>query len=207
MKKLAIIGASGHGKVVADIAETCGWEAINFFDDANGTKGTKNGAWPITGNVSDFILSSDTYTAVIVAIGNNEIRSKICDDLLARNIPLATLIHPTATISRYAQIGPGSVVVAGSVINTYASIGRGAIINTNSSIDHDCSLGNYVHISPGANLAGNVCIGDKSWIGIGACVKQQIIIGNKVIVGAGSVVVKNVPDNMTVTGIPARPFQ
>lgn len=208
MKKLAILGASGHGKVVADIAETCGWEEINFFDDANTTKGATNGCWPIAGRLSDFILSSyDSYNAVIVAIGNNEIREKICEDLMARHIPLATLIHPAAIVSRYAQINPGSVVVAGAVVNAYSIVGRGAIINTNSSIDHDCCLGNYVHISPGAHLAGGVSIGDKSWIGIGACVKQQITIGNQVIVGAGSVVVKNISNNMTVAGVPARPFQ
>lgn len=206
MKKLAIIGASGHGKVSADIAELCGWGEIKFFDDASDKKGSTNGLWPIVGDLSDFILSANLYTGVFVAVGDNETRSKICDDLISRNISLITLIHPAAAVSRYAKIGVGSVVVAGAVINAFVTTGRGAIINTNASVDHDCDLGNYVHISPGANLAGGVNVGDKSWIGIGACVKQKIVIGSQVIVGAGGVVVQNIPDNMTVAGVPARPF-
>lgn len=207
MKKLAILGASGHGKIVADLAEICGWETAEFFDDASDEKGSINGCWPIVGSMSDFMLSSNLYAGAVVAIGNNNIRSKLCETLLARNIPLITLIHPTAVVSRYAQIGKGSIIVAGAVINAYAIVGRGAIINTNASVDHDCHLGNYVHISPGANLAGGVVIGDNSWVGIGASVKQQVTIGAQVTVGAGAVVVNNILDNLTVAGVPARPFE
>lgn len=207
MKKLAILGASGHGKIVADLAEICGWETAEFFDDASDAKGSINGCWPIVGNMSDFMLSSNLYAGAVVAIGNNNIRSKLSETLLVRNIPLVTLIHPTAVVSRYAQIGKGSIIVAGAVINAYAIVGRGAIINTNASVDHDCHLGNYVHISPGVNLAGGVVIGDNSWIGIGASVKQQVTIGSQVTVGAGAVVVNNILDNLTVAGVPARPFE
>lgn len=207
MKKLAILGASGHGKVVADIAEICGWETVEFFDDASDTNNSINGCWPIVGNLANFILSANSYSGAVVAIGNNNVRSKISETLLARNISLVTLIHPRAVVSRYAQIGKGSIVVAGAVINAYAIIGRGAIINTNASVDHDCQLGNYVHISPGSNLAGGVVIGDNSWIGIGASVKQQVTIGAQVTVGAGAVVVNNILDNLTVAGVPARPFE
>lgn len=206
MRRLAIIGASGHGKVVADIAESCGWEAIDFFDDAYSSQVTTNGNWPIVGNVANLISAPSFYTGVIVAIGNNQVREKVCGIILASAMDLVTLIHPAAVVSRYAQIGAGSVVVAGAVINAYAVIGCGAIINTGASIDHDCCLGDYVHVSPGAHLAGGVKVGSRSWVGIGSCIKQQVSVGTGVTVGAGAVVIDNILDNLTVAGVPARPL-
>lgn len=207
MHRLAILGASGHGKVVADIAEICGWKTIEFFDDDLISKGNTIGCWPVVGIINDFLMSPLSYDGVIVGIGNNQIRNKISEEILFRKIKLTTLIHPSASVSRHAQVGPGCVIVAGAVINAYAEIGRGVIVNTNASVDHDCRIGNYVHISPGANVAGGVSIGDNSWIGIGACVKQQISIGSSVVVGAGAAVVKNIPDDSMVMGIPARPYK
>ena len=204
MRRLAVIGASGHGKVVADIAETCGWTTIDFFDDAYSSKEAGNGNWPIIGTLNDLIASAASYTGVIVAIGDNGARQRVCEALLDRSISLATLVHPAAVVSRYAKIGEGSVVVAGAVINAYAVIGRGAIINTCASVDHDCHLDDYVHVSPGAHLAGGVKVGSCSWVGIGACVKQQVTVGARVRVGAGAVVVSDVQDDLTVAGVPAR---
>lgn len=207
MKRLAIVGASGHGKVVADIAECCGWEAVEFFDDAYTDQTSMlRGNWPVVGTLSDLLSGVSGYTGVIVAIGDNQVRKSISQSLLAAGANLVTLVHPSAIVSRYAEIGAGSVVVAGAVINAYAVIGSGAIINTGSSIDHDCHLDDYVHISPGVHLAGGVKIRSCSWVGIGACVKQQVTIGANVTVGAGSVVVHNILDNLTVVGVPARPL-
>lgn len=203
MRRLAVIGASGHGKVVADIAESCGWEAIDFFDDGYRQK-TVNENWPIVGDLADLLAASISYAGVVVAIGDNEVRRRVCETVLANSIVLVTLIHPAAVVSRYAQIGDGSVVVAGAVINAYAVIGRGVIINTCASIDHDCCLGDYVHISPGAHLAGGVNVGHGSWVGIGSCIKQQVTVGTNVRVGAGAVVINDVQDNFTVAGVPAR---
>ncbi|HLU17268.1 MAG TPA: acetyltransferase [Edaphocola sp.] len=207
MKRLAIVGASGHGKVVADIAECCGWEAVEFFDDAYTDQTSMlRGNWPVVGTLSDLLSGVSGYTGVIVAIGDNQVRKSISQSLLAAGANLVTLVHPLAIVSRYAEIGAGSVVVAGAVINAYAVIGSGAIINTGSSIDHDCHLDDYVHISPGVHLAGGVKIRSCCWVGIGACVKQQVTIGANVTVGAGSVVVHNILDNLTVVGVPARPL-
>lgn len=207
MKRLALIGASGHGKVVAEIAEACGWTAIDFFDDRCGDQVSHNGHWPVVGKVVDLLSASSSYAGVVVAIGNNSVRQKIYETILANGLELVTLIHPSAVVSRYAKVGAGSVVVAGAVINAYAVVGHGAIINTCASIDHDCFVGDYVHISPGAHLAGGVNVGECSWVGIGSCIKQQVIIGSGVTVGAGAVVVNDVLDNLTVTGIPARPIK
>jgi len=203
MKSLAILGASGHGKVVADTAECCGWQSIEFFDDA--WPGLQdNGVWPVMGDTVTLMGRLADFNGVLVAIGNNRIRHAKLLELQAAGARLSTLIHPAATVSRYATIGEGAVVFAGAVVNADARINQGSILNTGCSIDHDCVLGDAVHISPGARLAGGVRVGDLSWVGIGASVRQQISIGQRVVVGAGSVVVSDIPNDVAVAGVPAK---
>lgn len=203
MKRLAILGASGHGKVVADIAELNGWDEVVFFDDA-WPELTTNSVWSVVGSTDDLLLSIHQYDGVFVAIGNNEIRLYKLNLLKQKNIPLPSIIHPDAIISRYAKIDHACVVCAGVVVNADASIGFGSILNTGCSIDHDCSLAESVHISPGARLAGGTQVGQCSWVGIGAVTCQLITIGSNVVIGAGSVVVKDVAPNTVVIGNPAK---
>lgn len=203
MKRLAILGASGHGKVVADTAECCGWDSILFFDDAWPDR-ARNGGWQIAGRTEDLLASLGNFDGVVVAIGNNAIRQAKMDLVRKAGGVLPTIIHPSAVVSGYAALGEGSVVFAGAVVNVDAKVGCGAILNTGCSIDHDCMLGDAVHVSPGASLAGGVCVGDLSWVGIGASARQLVKIGARVMVGAGAVVVTDVPDDVTVMGVPAR---
>lgn len=204
MKRLALLGASGHGKVAADMAELCGWDEIVFFDDV-WPELVRNGHWDVVGNSEHLLSRLSEFHGVLVAIGNNEIRSEKLDWLKKHKAPVVTLLHPAAVISRYASIGAGSVVMAGVVVNVDSRIGEGAILNTGCSIDHDCVLGSCVHVSPGAKLAGGVKVGACSWVGIGAVVRQLITIGVHSVVGAGAAVVKDVPDGVTVMGVPAAP--
>lgn len=203
MKRLAILGAGGHGKVVADTAESCGWQCVEFFGDEWPAR-TMNGYWPISGNTASLLSRVREFDGVIVAIGSNSVRLSKAEELEAAGALLVTLVHPSAVISPRAVIGTGSVVFAGVVVNVGARIGRGAILNTGCSVDHDCQLGSFTHISPGARLAGGVQVGDLSWVGIGASVKQSIRIGQKVVVGAGSAVVSDIADSLTVVGVPAK---
>ena len=203
MKRLAILGASGHGKVVADTAECCGWRGIEFFDDA-WPQVSSIGMWPVVGTTQDLLRRAQEFDGVLVAIGNNSVRRSKIDELKASGAQIPSLVHPSSVISRYAKIGAGTVVFASAVVNAYATVGEGAILNTGCSVDHDCILGLCVHISPGARLAGSVNIGDGSWIGIGACVRQMLRIGSNVMVGAGAAVVCDISDNSTVAGVPAR---
>ena len=201
--KLAILGASGHGKVVADTAECCGWQTVEFFDDAwPGLQ--KNSVWPVVGDTTALMRRLADFDGVVVAIGNNRIRHAKLLELRAAGACVVTVVHPGAIVSRYAAIGQGTVVFAGAVVNAKACIGQGAILNTGCSIDHDCALGDAVHISPGVRLAGGVYVGDLSWIGIGASVRQLVRIGERVMVGAGSAVVSDIPNDVTVAGVPAK---
>jgi sugar O-acyltransferase (sialic acid O-acetyltransferase NeuD family) len=149
----------------------------------------------------DFILKN--FDEVVVAIGNNNARLDLSLKYASRGIKLATIIHPTAVISKYAEIEEGTVVFANSVVNPFAKIGKACIINTGSIIEHDCIVGDGVHISPNATMGGTVSVGKKTWVCIGSSIANNIKIGENVIVGAGSVVLKDVPDNVLVAGIPA----
>lgn len=205
MKRLAILGAGGHARVVADAAEACGWSEISLFDDA--WPDVPQGPWPLLGVGSDLDAHFAHYDGVVVAIGANAVRLDKQRRLAGLGAKITSIIHPAATVSRHALLGPGSVVFAGAVINPCVQIGDAAVINTAATIDHDCRLGHGVHISPGANIAGGVNIGDGSWIGIGASVRELVSIGARAIVGAGCAVIATVPDDLTVIGVPAQPLE
>lgn len=204
MKSLAILGASGHGKVVADCAEACGWQAVVFFDDA-WPELKANGSWPVRGNTQSLLDSLSEYDGVIVAIGHCATRFEKVTLLRQSGANLVSLIHPSAVVSRYASVGAATVVFAGAIVNVDARIGNGVIINTAASVDHDCVLEDGVHVGPGTRLAGGVCVGERAWLGIGATVKQQIVVGADSIVGGGAAVICDVAAGFTVLGVPARP--
>lgn len=197
MKQLLIIGASGHGKVVADIAELNGYESILFFDDND--KLEKCGKYSVVGKSTD-IMKYDGD--VIVAIGNAKIREKFQNSMQHRKFPV--LIHPNAVVADSVCIGAGTVVMAGTVLNPFSTIGNGCIINTGASVDHDCDIGNYVHVSVGAHISGTVCVGDRTWIGVGVSVSNNLNICSDCMIGAGAVVVKNIEESGTYLGVPVR---
>lgn len=201
MKMIAILGASGHGKVVADIAEKCGYDAVTFFDD-NRSDNLEH--WKVSGNFQDLIRRVGEFDSIAVAIGNNRVRQEKILHLKAAGAHLPRLIDPSATISRYCQIGDGTIICAGVVLSSFVKIGVGCIINTSASIDHDCVIEDYVHISPGVHLAGGVNVGKLTWVGIGASVIQLIDIGENAIIGANSTVIKSIPSNVTAVGSPTR---
>lgn len=200
--KLIIIGASGHGKVVADIAiKTNKWQSIAFLDDDESIEismGLK-----VIGRTADAIKYKDE-SDFFVAIGNNDTREKIQEKLIVECLNIVSLIHPNAVIATDVEIGTGTVVMAGVVINSSSRIGKGCIINTSSSLDHDNVIEDYAHISPGVRTAGSVSIGEGTWLGIGAVVSNNVNICSGCKVGAGAVVVKDITEPGIYVGIPVR---
>ncbi len=202
--RLLILGASGHGKVVGDCAMAAAWAEICYFDD-RWPMLSACGQWLVVGRGEAFFAETGAGGQAFVAIGNAATRLAWLRRLKADGISVATVIHPCSVISPHALIGEGGLVVAGAVVNIDAKLGLGCIINTSATVDHDCVLGDGVHVCPGAHLAGDVQVGESSWLGIGCVVRQGIRIGVGVTVGAGAVVVADVPDGLTVVGVPARP--
>jgi sugar O-acyltransferase (sialic acid O-acetyltransferase NeuD family) len=203
MKRLALLGASGHGKVVADMALASGWDEVTFFDDAWPER-SQNGPWPVVGNGAMLMATHYEFQGVIVSIGDCAVRWSKHLELEAAGACLVTVVHPAATVSSRASLGLGSVVMAGAVVNIDARTGQAVIINTGATIDHDCWLADGVHVCPGTHLSGNVRIGKCTMVGVGVAVKQGIVIGDSAVIGAGAVLVRPVNDGAVVAGNPAR---
>lgn len=204
LEALLVVGAGGHGKVVADTAmEMSRWSRIGFVDDRDERLRQIAGV-PVIGRLVDLGSLRGEWSAAVVAIGDARKRLEILNAIRDLKFELPVIIHPTAAVSKLAAVGAGTVIFAQAAINAGASIGTGCIVNTGATVDHDCRLDDGVHICPGTNLAGNVKVGARSWIGIGSAVRQGISIGKDVMVGAGSVVVRDVPDAVMAYGTPAR---
>lgn len=209
MSGLLILGSGGHSKVVAETAIASGLASnVAFLDDRYKSLDACLSVLgcPVIGPL-ELSLQADIrsqFDAAVVAIGHAAIRLHWISHLQEAGYYLPPLIHPTAWVSPSAQLGPASVVLAHAAVQAEASIGTGAILNTGCSVDHDAYLADGVHLCPGSRLAGEVKVGVRSWIGIGASVIQKVCIGSDVTVGAGAAVVRDVPNKVTVVGVPAR---
>ena len=199
-QSIVIIGASGHGKVVADIVLENDDQVLGFLDD-NTNLSEKFVGFPILGVIDEYKKYSDAK--FIVAIGNAAIREKIVDKL--EDVEWYIAIHPTAVISKLdTVINEGTVVMANAVVNSGVRIGKHCIINTGAIVEHDNRLEDYVHVSVGAKLAGTVTVGKSTWIGIGASVSNNLEICADCMIGAGAVVVKDIKERGTYIGVPAK---
>ena len=196
--KLIIIGAGGHGKVIADVALKNGYTDIAFIDDR--ATGDCMG-FPVVGTTADIEKLNDGNTEFVIGIGNNSVRKKLAEQY---DVNWTTLIHPSAQIAVNVSVGKGTVVMAGAVINVCATIGKHCIINTGAVVEHDNVVDDFVHISPNVALGGTVHIGELTHVGIGATVKNNIDICGDSVIGAGAVVVKNINVGGTYIGVPAR---
>lgn len=192
-KKLAIIGAGGHGKVVGEIAVLNQYDTIDFFDDRSNQ--IKNFPFKITGNLELLKKKLKNYGNFFVAIGDNKTRYNKISWLKKEMKNIVSLIHPKSTVSQFSSIAAGSCVMANAAVNAGTSIKEGVIVNTSSSIDHDCLIGDYVHISPNCSLSGKVSVGKFTHLGTGTSVHPGINIGQYVKTGIGSKIYKDLPNN------------
>ena len=201
---LLIWGASGHGKVVLDVARATGmFRRIVFVDDdsvkaRSGYCGCEviSGAAGLREYVEDYLF--------VIAVGENHARAYCFQRALDSGLTPAVIVHPSAIISPSAAVGRGTVVMPGAVVNAEARLGENCIVNTGAIVEHDCSIGDSVHISPRAVLGGAAAVGNLAHVGIGAVVLPGASVGERAVVGAGAVVLKEAPARCTVIGVPAR---
>lgn len=199
-KGLIIVGASGHGKVVADIAKRMdSYSQISFLDDDQ-TK--RISGYEMLGAIAEYRSWKKDHD-FIVAIGDCRIRSEIQREIEQEG-RIATLIHPNAVIGEEVFLGAGTVVMANAVINSGSVIGKGVIVNTGSTIDHDCRIGDYVHVAPGCHISGTVSIGEGTWVGVGSCIINNLSICKDCVIGAGATVVADIEKSGTYVGVPAK---
>lgn len=199
-ERVIVIGASGHGKVAADIVRSSGDTLLGFLDD-NTLLPPMVAGIPVLGRVADYANYPDA--SFVIGIGSSAVREKIARQL--DGVRWYTAIHPSAVISALdTEIGAGSVVMANAVVNPSAHIGTHCIINTAAVVEHDNRIGDFSHISVGARLGGAVSIGAHTWIGIGAAVGNNVSICGHCIIGAGGAVIHDIKESGTYVGVPAR---
>lgn len=205
--RVIIVGAGGHGQVVADIllqraTQSATLTPVGYVDDDASLTGRQLLGLPVLGKIAD--LAAFEHDAVIVAIGDNRTRRTLFMTLQSQGESLATAIHPSAVVAPSAVVGAGAVLCAGVIVNPGASIGVNVIVNTGATVDHHNVIGDHAHIAPGAHLGGDVAIGEGTLIGIGAVVMPQQRVGAWCTVGAGAVVTRDLPDQVVAIGAPAR---
>lgn len=207
MQRVVIIGAGGHAQVVADIllrAQDRG-EAmypLGYIDDNPALRDETLLDLPVLGTIAE--LHSLPHDAVIIAIGDNRTRRKVFNQLHNQGEHFAIAKHPAAIIAPDVHIGAGTVLCAGVIVSPGSVIGSNVILNTASTVDHHNRIADHVHLAPGVHLGGDVAVGEGALIGIGATVMPQRCIGTWSVVGAGSLAHRDVPDQVTLVGVPGR---
>lgn len=206
-KRVVIVGAGGHGRVVLDVLlQARRYDVIGFLDNNPAIHGRRIDGLPVHGGMDAIErLSRELEVAgAIIAIGDNGVRRGFARQIENLGLELVSAIHPSATIARNATIGRNVVVAAGVVVCANCQVGDSVILNTGCIVDYQTMIGEGVHICPGVRIAGRVVIEPGAFIGIGATIVPNVTIACEAIVGAGSVVVENVPALATVVGVPAR---
>ena len=198
-KTLVVVGSGGHASVVVDAAKLMNaWTSIVVLDQQMDGKALKVDA--LYANRKDYLNQAE----FIVAVGNNNDRLRLLEELMSEGASIATVIHPSAVIATSAIVGAGSCVLAGAIVNPFVKVGKGVIINTKASVDHHGVIGEYTHVAPGATLAGEVRLGSMGFVGTGATISNQINITSNVIIGAGGVVISDISEPGTYVGVPAK---
>jgi sugar O-acyltransferase (sialic acid O-acetyltransferase NeuD family) len=207
MEKIVIIGASGHAKVIIETVESNRNYQIHGLIDSFKSTGTKLCGYEVLGTESLLkILAEKGIKKGVIAIGDNWGRYTMYNRIkqIVPDFEFITVIHPTAIVSKSAQIGKGTVVLVAVKINAHAQIGEGCILNTNSSFGHDGVLQNFSSIAPGVTVGGNVTIGFCTAVSLGANLIQGVCVGKHSVVGAGSLILQDVDDFKLVFGIPGK---
>jgi sugar O-acyltransferase (sialic acid O-acetyltransferase NeuD family) len=208
MKKILLIGASEHAKVVMDIIEKEGKHEILGLIDTYKPAGEDIFGYKILGaeDVLVDLFKRRKVIGGIITIGDNWTRHKMAEKIksLAPEFPFVSAIHPSAILARGVTIGAGTVVMAGVIVNSDNRIGAHCILNTKSSLDHDCELGDFSSLAPGVTTGGKVSIGAFSAISLGANIIHGVKVGEQTILGAGAVVLEDIPSYSVAYGIPAK---
>ncbi|NLX02295.1 MAG: acetyltransferase [Syntrophomonadaceae bacterium] len=200
-ESIVIIGAGGHGKVIASTAQEAGLVVEAFYDDDPKKHGNTILGVPVIGGLE--LLKARREVKAVIALGDNQARKEVArryEDFCQ----WITVIHPRSYVHSTVKLGKGTVVFAGVSVQPDAIIGEHCIINTGVTIDHDCIINDFVHLGPGVHLAGNITIAEGTLLGVGTSVIPGVKVGKWSIIGVGAALVNDIPDHVVAAGVPAR---
>lgn len=203
-KPIIIIGNGGHALVLTELLLMNNYNVLGFT--APNEEENKFGL-AYLGTDEQILNYKSDEVELVLGVGSirpSGIRKKIFNFWKGKGYHFKTCIHPTAFVSQTATLNEGAQIMAGVIIQPFVEIGENTIINTGAKIDHECKIKSHVHVAPGTVASGNVQIGSNTHIGTGSKIIQGIHIGENSMVAAGAVVVKDIKDNSTVMGIPAK---
>jgi sugar O-acyltransferase (sialic acid O-acetyltransferase NeuD family) len=203
-RKAALVGSSGHARVILDILKCQGKYQVVGFIDSYKPVGTEQMGLPVLGTEMD--LPTMEVDAVFVAIGDNAVRARLTERIrtVCPGIEFLVAIHPAAVVASDAIVGAGTAIMAGAVVNPGCEIGEGCIVNTRASLDHDGRMADFSSLAPGVVTGGNVHVGRGAAIGIGASIFHGVSVGEDAVVGGGSVVTRDVAALSVAYGVPAK---
>lgn len=194
-----VIGAGGHALVLLDALVESGRKVLGLVDNEASLQGGTLLGFRVLGGDDALGRYDRTSVELVNAIGSASVRRlerrrRVYETFVGQGHAFASVVHPSAVVSRHAVLARGAQVMAGAVVQAQASIGENSIVNTHASIDHGCRIGAHVHIAPGATLSGDVTVGDETHIGVGATVVQRVRIGTRCQLDAGAVAKSNLAD-------------
>jgi len=205
---IIIVGAAGHGSVIADLIQRNSEYRLVGFVDSQKPAGTAVLGTPVLGDENSLhdLRRHHDVGGLCLGVGDNWLRGQLAQRVAGLNlgIPFATVVHPSAQIALSARLGRGVVVMAGAVVGCNAEVGDFCIVNTKASLDHDGRMQPHSSLGPGATVGGAVEIGAYTAVGIGAVVREKVRIGDHTVIGAGAVVLRHIPDRVIAFGCPAR---
>jgi sugar O-acyltransferase (sialic acid O-acetyltransferase NeuD family) len=203
-KKLIVVGAGGHARILMDTAEDAGYTIYGIIDIHYDGQEERILNYPVLGDFSLLNGFDPEKFILALAIGDNSKRATYFNKSHTHDFQIATIIHPTAIVSKNAELDTGVFIGSGAIINAKAKIGKNTIVNTGAIIEHEVDIGNHAHIGPGSRIAGRVRIGDQTFVGIGTSIIDKICVGDNVIIGAGSVILNDIEPDSTVVGVPGK---
>lgn len=196
-----MVGAGGHGRVVAEAATLAGWTVLGSMDSDDSR------SIPGLPHLGDPILTGlPAGASAVIAVGDNRARWALAEQM-GRRAGWAAVVHPAAVVSPSARVEPGAVIMAGAIVQAGATVGAHAILNTGSRVDHDCAVGPSAHVAPGAVLAGAVTLGEGVLVGAGSVVHPGLRLGDWCVLGVGGAAVHDLAAGIVYAGVPARPLK